>query len=166
MALPDLPEAARLVGEDLAYQRKVWRVQRVGWAVMGLVVVAACAGAFGNGPLARGRAEAGPEGPSAHYERIQRAGRDARMTLTLPRPPEGARLRLTGPLVEELDIVSATPADAVAARTADTLVLRVPALPGGDGAVVLRTWATHPGLFRATLSDGSREVSFRLLVLP
>ena len=39
------------IDEDLATQRKLWLVQRVGWGLMALVIAAAMLGLFGKGPL-------------------------------------------------------------------------------------------------------------------
>jgi hypothetical protein len=39
------------VSEDLPFQRRWWRIQRVGWVAMLLVIISAVAGAFGDGPL-------------------------------------------------------------------------------------------------------------------
>lgn len=39
--------------QDLDLQRKTWTVQRIGWGSMALIVLAALAGVFGSGPLAR-----------------------------------------------------------------------------------------------------------------
>ena len=44
------------IGEDLEFQRRSWRVQRIGWAVMMLIVAAALLGIFGGGPLSNARA--------------------------------------------------------------------------------------------------------------
>lgn len=40
------------VNQDLAFTRKVWTFQRVGWVAMALLLAAAMAGAFGHGPVA------------------------------------------------------------------------------------------------------------------
>ncbi len=40
------------INEDMDFQRRSWRVQRVGWAGMLLFVIAGFAGVFGSGPLA------------------------------------------------------------------------------------------------------------------
>lgn len=42
--------------DDLRFQRRLWRVQRVAWVVGGLVVMAALLGGTGRGLLSRGRA--------------------------------------------------------------------------------------------------------------
>lgn len=38
------------IREDPAFQHRQWRVQRVGWLTIGLLLVLALAGVFGKGP--------------------------------------------------------------------------------------------------------------------
>lgn len=56
--------------EDDAFQRREWAVQRAGWAVLSLFVLAALAGAFGHGPLSSAEATAGTV--QVRYERFVR----------------------------------------------------------------------------------------------
>lgn len=60
------------VDQDLDHARSLWRVQRVGWAVILLIVIGATLGLFGHGPLADGQARA--EGLTLEYERFARHG--------------------------------------------------------------------------------------------
>lgn len=48
------------IGEDYDFQRKEWRFERIGWAVMALVLLAALLGLLGPGPLSN--ASAGDKG--------------------------------------------------------------------------------------------------------
>ena len=48
------------VAEDLAFQEKEWKVERAGWIVGLLVLLAALAGLFGSGPLSSAAVEEGP----------------------------------------------------------------------------------------------------------
>lgn len=41
------------IEQDLGFQRREWRVQRAAWAVVGLLLLMAFGGLFGDGPLAR-----------------------------------------------------------------------------------------------------------------
>jgi hypothetical protein len=55
---PDSAEQIQRVGsleveQDLGLQQRMWRVQRVGWGVMALLVLAAAAGLTGSGPLSQ-----------------------------------------------------------------------------------------------------------------
>lgn len=61
------------VDQDLAFERKSWAAQRIGWGVMTLAIVAALAGLLGSGPASRTRAET-PDGAIAvEYDRFVRA---------------------------------------------------------------------------------------------
>lgn len=60
------------VDEDMAWQRRTWTVQRLGWFVMGALAVAALSGVFGHGPLSR-REASDPAGlVRVEYERFER----------------------------------------------------------------------------------------------
>jgi len=50
------------IEQNLGLQRRMWRVQRVGWGVMALLVLAAAAGLTGSGPLSHASAGT-PGGP-------------------------------------------------------------------------------------------------------
>lgn len=55
----------------MEFQRRSWRVQRVGWMLMAMFIVAALAGLFGNGPVAH--ATAGSAGSLfLRYDRFNR----------------------------------------------------------------------------------------------
>jgi hypothetical protein len=59
------------VHEDFEFEQKQWRVQRIGWVVMGLLVAAAVLGLFGAGIFSRARLGSG--GPlEVEYERFGR----------------------------------------------------------------------------------------------
>lgn len=67
--------------QDLRFQEREWTVQRVGWAIMLLVILLALLGLFGTGPISTGNADAGDGAIAAGYERFVR--HDGRTTLTL-----------------------------------------------------------------------------------
>jgi hypothetical protein len=77
------------IDQDLAFQHRSWIVQRIGWSVLALMLVAALLGLFGSGPL--GRATAGSEGSSLwiEYERFWR--QEKPMTLGIHFAPEAVR---------------------------------------------------------------------------
>ncbi|MBL8699832.1 MAG: hypothetical protein JNK67_15750 [Alphaproteobacteria bacterium] len=45
-------EVGALIGEDPRFQARMWRIERVAWVAMVLVIASGLAGAFGNGWLA------------------------------------------------------------------------------------------------------------------
>lgn len=79
-----MPGAERVgsldVAQDLEFQERQWKVERVSWAIMLLIVLLALIGLFGTGPLSSASV-ADPDGDlSAGYERFVR--QDGRSTLT------------------------------------------------------------------------------------
>ena len=55
---------------DLLFQRREWTIQRIGWLVMAVIIVAALIGLLGAGPLSSTAAEAGPL--QLQYSRFER----------------------------------------------------------------------------------------------
>ena len=58
-------------------ERRGWRIQRIGWVVLGGIVVLAAAGGLGDGPLSARTIET-PDG-TVHYQRIERVERPTEM---------------------------------------------------------------------------------------
>jgi hypothetical protein len=94
--------------ENIDFQRREWRVQRVGWWCLAAFVVAALLGVFGSGPLSHSVAEA--SGLSVEYERFLRA--DARSLLTIELPPSdtaAAELSISREYIDAVDITQMLP---------------------------------------------------------
>src|SRR4029079_4084426 len=58
------------IREDMAFQRTSWIVERAGWIVLTLLLIAALAGAFGHGWLSKQTIE--DENPRGEFDRFQR----------------------------------------------------------------------------------------------
>ncbi|MBX3300654.1 MAG: hypothetical protein KF693_00405 [Nitrospira sp.] len=39
------------INEDLQFQRRMWKVERMGWSAMAILLIGALLGLFGNGPV-------------------------------------------------------------------------------------------------------------------
>jgi hypothetical protein len=76
------------VDQDLEFQRRDWRAQRIGRMVLIAIVVAALAGAFGGGPI-RPSSVQSPDGKiRVDYERIARHASSQRLRVHIgPRAP-------------------------------------------------------------------------------
>lgn len=74
--------------QDMPYQERAWRVERVAWVVLSLIIVAALVGVFGTGPLSSTTAGDEQTGLSAGYERFVR--HDGRSSLELSISPDHA----------------------------------------------------------------------------
>ncbi|HEV2128712.1 MAG TPA: hypothetical protein VGR22_08850, partial [Thermomicrobiales bacterium] len=62
------------VDEDIEFQEREWKVQRVGWALMLVVIVLALVGLFGTGPLSAVEREADDGTLVLEYQRFVRHG--------------------------------------------------------------------------------------------
>ncbi|HEX5545172.1 MAG TPA: hypothetical protein VFX10_06700 [Nitrospira sp.] len=60
------------INQNLDVQRATWTFQRIGWTGMAVIVLAALAGVFGNGPLAHTEVTADPHTVRLFYDRFGR----------------------------------------------------------------------------------------------
>jgi hypothetical protein len=69
------------VGEDLEFQRKWWRFERIVWSIFVVILICDLLGLFGRGWLAKAT-QTTPDGAlKLNYERIERADTPSIMTL-------------------------------------------------------------------------------------
>ena len=113
------------VDEDLAFQRRQWRVQRIARVVMLVLVLAALAGLLGPGPLS-GTSTADPTGAlTVEYNRFERTSRqtELRVRVAPGQVRDGAvRLWVDAAHARELRLLSAMPPPAAAEVRADRQV--------------------------------------------
>lgn len=77
-----VPKAGEIaVGEDLDFQRKWWRFERVVWSFFLLLLVADVLGLFGRGWLAKAQVRDTNQTLTLDYERVERASTPSIMTL-------------------------------------------------------------------------------------
>jgi hypothetical protein len=81
------PGIAELARDVQPFHRREWLAQRVGWALLALILLAGLAGVFGRGPLAEQRIETAAV--RLDYERFVRRGAPTRWELTLLSPSAG-----------------------------------------------------------------------------
>jgi hypothetical protein len=159
------------VAQDLEFQRRSWTVQRIGWVVMALVIVAALLGLFGPGPLSS--ATAGEQGGAlwAEYRRFGRYASPSTLRIHLgtgaARDGE-ARVWLSREYLEGVRIQHITPEpDSVeAGLDRITYAFRV-AEPGQPVAVTfhLELQQIGPTTGRVGLPDGP-SLTFSQFVYP
>lgn len=68
------------VGEDLEFQRKWWRFERIIWPILLAIVVIDMLGGFGRGWLAKAQKSTPDKAMTLQYERIARASTPSVMT--------------------------------------------------------------------------------------
>lgn len=100
------------VDEDLAFQRKEWAAERVGWAAMGLLVAVALTGVTGHGPASAATAGERNGGFWVEYQRFARYQTIENMVVHVARDAvKGNRVRLTldAATIQQIEIPEITP---------------------------------------------------------
>ena len=108
--------------QDARAQRHEWRFERSGWATIALLVAAALAGLFGDGPLAHATSRNGAA--TLEYDRTVRYGTSATLTLSLPPAAGGdtmATVSIDRAFLDNVDVEHIVP-EPVETRASSTLV--------------------------------------------
>ena len=120
------------VGMHERFEQRWWQVEKIGWGVMLLLVLAGLSGVFGRGPLSRATAEASDGSAKVEYERFARNHTPASLAVTLRgaalQPPR-ATVWLSRELTASMPVSRVEPQPVSAAPHADgtTWTFDVPA---------------------------------------
>ena len=149
------------INEDRAHQRREWAIERAGWGVMALLLLAGLLGLLGNGPL--GRAQAGTPGTlTVDYDRLQRAKAPTayRFDIAPSVARDGAvRVRLADTLLEEAQIDAIIPEPASVRAGPGFTEFEFAMAPGGDRSrrVVIEYHPTTFGAVRGEIRVAGAE---------
>jgi len=159
------------VHQDLPFERRNWRAQRFGWAVMGLLVLAGLAGLFGRGPLASA-ARSSPGGAlEVEYERFTRHGSPGKLRVTVaPQALEDdtLRIRVSRSFLQGLQVETVEPPPASALVSGDYLEYSFHAEAGQPARILFRVIPDQYFLRTAEVSvaSGRERVRFQQFVFP
>lgn len=154
----------------MRHHRAAWRVERVGWCVIALLLAAALAGAFGNGALSQARIGV-ERGFTLEYDRLLRSSAPAMLRFHVQpalRRDGVVRLRIDRTLLDRMEIESIVPEPVRQVTGRGYTEFIVAAAP--DGAPVsidLRYRASTFGRFRGNVSvAGEHAVAVDQFVYP
>jgi len=157
------------VGEDLDFQRRWWRFEKVLWTVFLMVIVCDLAGLFGRGWLAKAEASTPDKALTVEYERIERANTPSTMTLRFgPAAIRNGHLQfhVSDAVVHDLGAqrIAPQPSTSTPGQGGISYVIPVTAAPAG---VQIQLQPAVPGryTFKIQLADVP-PITRRVLVLP
>ncbi|WP_270933726.1 hypothetical protein [Falsiroseomonas oryzae] len=158
-------EIAR-IDRDIAFQRHVWRLQRVAWLAMAALVVAACLGLFGGGgPFADQDRQIGDV--QASWARMQRLGRTDPIRLDLPSRGGDADVRLAGDFPRLWRLHDTTPPPLSTGTAGAGLVLRFGRDADGVARIALHAEPIGaPGPRRLRIVADGQSLDLPVLVWP
>lgn len=159
------------LGCDLPFEHRWWRVQRICWGVLIVLLMSGVAGLFGNGPLSEATANS-PDGElQVHYGRLIRRETPAILELRLQKQAIAGgqvRIRLNRALVSRLRIKTLVPLPLTTEPLTDGARFTFQTDPTVDSATVffLEDPST-PGLVEGEVAvEGAEAVRFRQFVYP
>lgn len=98
------------IQENMPFQQRLWRFERLGWCCLCLLMVLTVLGAFSQGLLSSTRARSGDGSLEIEYERFQRNGTATQMIVTLrDKPGAWVPLRLGGDFFQHFAIETMYP---------------------------------------------------------
>lgn len=155
------------VEDHAAFQRREWTVQRVGWAAMALLVIAALAGLLGPGPLSRTTATSEDGLVEVSYQRFGHLEADDMIRIVVaPAAVTGdsVEVQLAQDWVRSVDISGITPEPTDQVATPYGVRLAVAAEPGAEVAIQITFRASELGPIAAGVRFEDQRVSFRQFV--
>ena len=171
--------------DKLEFQRNNWRAERVGWAALAAVVLAALLGLFGDGVLSNDEAASADGMLTVAYRRFLRAESPAKLEVTAAQAlADGGRLaiRLDAAWLARFEIVAIEPepesttlaadrttflfATTAASATAATAGTTTAATASEPVTVRFRLEAEKAGVAVGAVGVGTAQIELRQFVYP
>lgn len=154
------------IDEDLPFQRRLWLVQRVGWCLIGLFLLAGLGGVFGGvGPLSTHKSRAGQV--IVEHPRFARYVAPVEVRVSLDRPQAGPlELSIERRYIDTFEMYDISPEPASVRASETSLIYAFEPL-AARAEVVFFGRAHHVGTLRGSLSvDGGPPLPLRTFVFP
>lgn len=165
---PDLRSREYPIREDMAYQLKVWRLERCGWYLLVLLMLLALAGLFSRGMLSSRDVLSEDGKLRVEYEMFHRNGSTNSMKISLSGTPETIlELELGGELLEGFSIETLQPQPMRASSFSKGIRLWVKADTQGQAVMYFTLRGDGLGLFHSSIaSSGSSSVKLDQFIFP
>jgi len=154
---------------DDAFQRKEWRIQRVGWVVWTLVIVAGVIGLLGSGPMSRAELVAADGSLTIAYDRYLHYHHPTQLTLSVGKiADDELRIKLNRALLDRLQIQRIEPEPSQAELADDGVIYTFLQQPSARNAkVILHVDYEHFGATHGTVEVvGHEPVTLKQFVYP
>ncbi len=85
----DLDNRNYPIREDMRLQCRLWTLERLGWGLLGVLVLSASLGLFGSGPISQTVAQAPDGNLKIEYQRFERNGASGHIKVSAQNGPDG-----------------------------------------------------------------------------
>ncbi|MBD1552691.1 hypothetical protein [Pseudomonas typographi] len=155
---PEYASRREPVEEDIALQLRTWRFERIGLAVLLLLILLALLGLFSKGPLSNANASSSDGQLSVEYQRFSRNDTEEQLHITLRAAP-GQQLAvvLDPALLQAANIEAMHPLPGPSRSQGQGLSIPMLADPQGVAALYLTLRTQGIGLFRCHLQASTGQ---------
>jgi hypothetical protein len=156
---------------DLPFERRWWRIQRVIWGILVLVLLGGVTGVFGHGPLSKTIVQSPGSHLRVDYDWLARRETPALLRLHLDKAAVQSgqvRIWLNHALIDQVQLKQIVPEPIEAEPTTDGARFTFRIDPTADSATLIFTESpTSAGFVEAEIAvEGAEPVRFRQLVYP
>ncbi|HEX6962716.1 MAG TPA: hypothetical protein VF175_12665 [Lacipirellula sp.] len=126
--------------QDLRFQRREWRLQRVGWFLWIALIAAGLAGAVGPGPISSQRLSTSDGRLAVEYERFVHRHYPTELRLSIEPEDEqdkSLRVRISQTLLDRIKIARIHPEPVLSELTADGVWFEFGRQPGAERVTVV-----------------------------
>lgn len=156
--------------EDMAFQRGAWRVERVGWGLMALILLAASLGLFGSGPLSETLVLIPQSSARIEYGRFQRQSSSTVVTIEVADAATAAGelvIAVNGEFLRAYDIRNIRPEPTRSVALADGIAFRIETAPRAPATIHFHLQTARVGFFRPSLTIAAGPaVELPVLIYP
>ena len=156
------------VREDMAFQHRVWRFERVGWYVLVLLVILTLLGLFSRGPLSSRELHNRDGSLGVEYEAFHRNGSSNPMIIRLKGQPNAVlEVELGGDWLEGFEVQTLQPTPVRSAGAGQGMTLWVQADERGQASLHLSLLADGLGTYHSRIAVfGGATISFNQFIFP
>ena len=156
------------IREDMAYQLKVWRFERIGWYVLVLLVLLGLIGVFSRGLISSRDVHSDDGKIRVEYEIFHRNGSTNAMKISVNAKPDSTvELELAGQLLEGFSIETLQPEPLRSRSSAQGIRLWIQTDLHGLATLYITLRADGLGFFRSQIaSPGVNGVLLEQFIFP
>ena len=159
------------INEDVPFQRREWKLQRIGWVVIALLLLAGLLGVWGRGPLTTKQITDAASASWVEYHSVDHYQADTTFSLHVGSGAVTAdtlRITLNRAYLDRIQLQGIEPEPAAQELRGNGVVYVFDvATPGQPVAVTFEHVFTQPGTATAEIGiEGGPALSFRQFVLP
>ena len=158
-------------GCDPQFERHWWRIQRIIWSILVLVLLAGVVGLFGHGPLSEATVHPPGSQVQVHYDRLARRETPSLLKLTLEKAVVASgevRIHLNRALLDQMELKQIVPPPLSTEPLSDGARFIFQTDPTRDSAILCFIEnPTVPGFVDGVITiEGAEPVHIRQFVYP